>query len=191
MKEIALHILDMAENCIAAGARKVKVSVEQEAGGFLSIRIEDDGKGMSEKEILGCSDPFFTSRTTRRVGMGIPLLRQHAELSGGAMKIQSEKGVGTVVEATFLLEHPDRQPLGDLEGSWLLLARSNPAIEWELNLSSEAGEFSISSSEIKEALGVEYIGGSELSSDLKRMIRNNLEELGLEEQTIESETGII
>lgn len=180
MKEIALHILDMAENCIAAGARKVIVSVEQEADGFLSIRIEDDGKGMSKEEILRCSDPFFTSRTTRRVGMGIPLLRQHAELSGGAMKIQSEKGVGTAVEATFLPEHPDRQPLGDLEGSWVLLARSNRAIEWQLNLNSKAGEFSLSTSEIKEALEVEYIGGSELCSSLKRMIRNNLEELGLE-----------
>jgi len=158
----------------------VTIAVEREAGDLLSIRVEDNGKGMSKDEISRCSDPFFTSRTTRRVGMGIPLLKQHAEMSGGELKIQSVKGVSTVVEATFQYQHPDRQPLGDLEGSWLLLASSNPEIEWELKCSSGAGEFSTSTSEIKETLEVEYIRGGELSSSLKRMIRNNMEELGLE-----------
>lgn len=187
MKEIALHIMDMAENCIAAGAGKVIISVTRDAKNkLLSIRIEDDGKGMSMEEISRCSDPFFTSRTTRRVGMGIPLLQQHAEMSGGGLKIQSEKGIGTFVEATFQLTHPDRQALGDLEGCWLLLLMSNPAIEWELNCSSELGDFSISTSEIKEVMELKYIQGNELRSGLRRMIRNNLAELGFEEQTIES-----
>jgi len=186
MKEIALHILDIAENCIAAGAGRVAISVKNEAADLLSIRIEDNGKGMSKDEISRCSDPFFTSRTTRRVGMGIPLLRQHAEMCGGTLIIQSERGVGTVVEATFLLSHPDRQPLGDLEGSWLLLVTSNPDIEWELICSSEAGDFTISTSEIKETLEVKYIRGNDLCSTLKRMIKNNLEELGLEHQFIDT-----
>lgn len=179
--------MDMAENCIAAGAGKVIISVTRDAKNkLLSIRIEDDGKGMSMEEISRCSDPFFTSRTTRRVGMGIPLLQQHAEMSGGGLKIQSEKGIGTFVEATFQLTHPDRQALGDLEGCWLLLLMSNPAIEWELNCSSELGDFSISTSEIKEVMELKYIQGNELRSGLRRMIRNNLAELGFEEQTIES-----
>jgi len=192
MKEIALHILDIAENSIAAGAGKVAISVKNEAASdLLSIRIEDNGKGMSKDEIRRCSDPFFTSRTTRQVGMGIPLLRQHAEMCGGALKIQSQKGVGTMVEATFLLGHPDRQPLGDLEGSWLLLVTSNPHMEWELICSAGAGDFYISTSEIKETLEVKYIRGNDLTSTLKRMIRNNLDELGLEQQIIDSNTGNI
>lgn len=156
----------------------ISVKNGQESG-LLSIRIEDNGKGMSKEELSRCSDPFFTSRTTRKVGMGIPLLRQHAEMCGGGLKIQSEKGVGTVVEATFQLNHPDRQPLGDLEGSWLLLVSSNPDIEWELIYSTGAGDFSISTSEIKEILELKYIRGNELTSNLKKMIRNNIEELGL------------
>ncbi len=180
MKEIALHILDIAENCIAAGADRVAICVKEEAASdLLSIRIEDDGKGMSREEISSCSDPFFTSRTTRRVGMGIPLLRQQSERCGGGLEIESEKGVGTKVGATFRLKHPDRQPLGDLEGCWILLASVNPGIEWVLHLKSGAGEFSISTSEIKLAMEVKVIAGNELLSQLKRMIRNNMEELGL------------
>lgn len=180
MKEIALHILDIAENCIAAGAGKVAISVMNEAASdLISIRIEDNGKGMSEDEILRCSDPFFTSRTTRRVGMGIPLLRQHAEMCGGGLEIESEIGVGTKVGATFRLKHPDRQPLGDLEGSWLLLVNSNPDIEWELNFSTGEGDFTISTTEIKETLKVNFIQGNELTGSLKRVIRNNMEGLGL------------
>ncbi|MDF1576371.1 MAG: ATP-binding protein [Bacteroidales bacterium] len=180
MKELALHILDIAENCIAAGAGRVIITVkEEEEGNFLCIRIEDNGKGMSEKETGSASDPFYTSRTTRRVGMGIPLFRQHAEMAGGGLKIHSEKGIGTTVEATFLIKHPDRQPLGDLEGSWLLLVVSNPAIEWELKCKTGNGNFAISTSQIRQELGLECIGGNELSTGLKRMIRNNLDELGL------------
>jgi len=90
MKEIALHILDIAENCIAAGAGKVAISVQNgQESGLLSIRIVDSGKGMNKEEVSRCSDPFFTSRTTRKVGLGIPMLRQHAEMCGGGLKIQS------------------------------------------------------------------------------------------------------
>lgn len=181
MKEIALHILDIAENCIAAGADRVVISVTDEASTDLqSIRIEDNGKGMSEEEISRATDPFYTSRITRRVGMGIPLFRQHAEMTGGGLKIQSEKGIGTIVEATFHKNHPDRQPLGDLEGSWLLLVSSNPGIEWELICNSGEGDFSISTSEIRSVLDVDNIRGTKLTASLKRMIRNNLDELGLE-----------
>jgi len=181
MKEIALHILDIAENSTAAGADKVSVSVrEDEPSGMLHIRIGDNGKGMSQEELNKVSDPFYTSRTTRRVGMGIPLIRQHAEMSGGELKIESEKGLGARVEASFCLSHPDRQPLGDLEGCWLLLVTANPGIEWDLSCSSGKGVFSISTSEIRQSLEVETIGGTELTSLLKRMIRNNMEALGLE-----------
>ena len=182
MKEIALHILDIAENSIAAGAGKVTISVlEEDTSGLLSIRIDDNGRGMSKEETGKCLDPFFTSRTIRRrrIGMGIPLFCQHAEMTGGSLNIESSMGVGTTVEAAFHKAHPDRQPLGDLEGIWILLAAANPGIEWELNCSSARGDFSISTSEIRSTLEVDYIRGDQLLTSLKRLIRNNLDELGL------------
>jgi len=178
MKEIALHILDIAQNSIAAGADRVGITVLlEEPADLLRVSIEDNGKGMSKEELRMVGDPFYTSRTTRRVGMGIPLFRQHAEMTGGGVRIRSEKGVGTAVEATFHLSHPDRQPLGDLEGSWILLLTANPNIEWELNCAKGRENFSISGSEIRSTLGVESIQGTELITSLKRMIRNNLDEL--------------
>ncbi len=178
--------MDIAQNCIVAGADLVKVSVVDEVdSGFLIIRVEDNGKGMSAEESRLASDPFFTSRTTRRVGMGIPLLRQHAEKTGGGLAVYSTRGVGTVVEAIFRKAHPDRQPVGDLEGCWVLLATANPGIEWELNCQTVAGQFNISTREIRSVLEVDSIRGTEMTGTLKRMIRNNLEELGLDRQIVD------
>jgi hypothetical protein len=180
MKEIALHILDIAENSIQAGADHIHIFLKKEdASGLLKVRMEDNGRGMSKEEQDRSLDPFFTSRTTRKVGLGIPLIRQHSEMSGGGLEIHSEYGKGTRVEANFGWTHPDRQPLGDLEGCWVLLAMSNPDIEWVLHCASNEGEFSISTSEIKSELEVTEIRGSELSEALKRMIRNNIQALGL------------
>ena len=181
MKEIALHILDIAENCIAAGADRVLISIaDEESTTLRTIRIEDNGKGMSKEEMINASDPFYTSRTTRRVGLGLPLFRQHAEMTGGKLEIVSEAGVGTAVNAVFDLAHPDCQPMGDLEGTWLLLVTSNPGIEWELVLKSGEEDFSMSSSQIREELEVKIIKGNELTGALKRMIRNNLDALGMQ-----------
>lgn len=180
MKELALHIMDIAENGIRAGAGSITISLKEEGvPAFLKMQIQDDGKGMSREELSMVEDPFFTSRTTRRVGLGIPLLRQHAEMAGGEIEIWSEPGVGTTISATFRKDHPDRQPLGDVEGCWILLVSANPDIEWVLKMESGAGEFSISTSEIREAMEIDMISGSELLEQLKRMIRNNIDELGL------------
>jgi anti-sigma regulatory factor (Ser/Thr protein kinase) len=181
MKEMALHMMDIAENGIRAGAGTITIAVLLEGTpAALKIRVKDDGKGMEKEELKRVEDPFYTSRTTRRVGMGIPLLRQQAELAGGSFKIKSRPGIGTDVEASFLKEHPDRQPLGDLEGCWVLMATANPEIEWVLRLVSGAGEFSISTSEIKLAMELKVIAGNELLNPLKKMIRNNMEELQLD-----------
>lgn len=181
MKEIALHILDVAENCIAAKANRVLISVKQEGEpGVLWVEIEDNGRGMGAEQVNMITDPFHTTRTTRRVGLGIPLFKQHAELTGGELEVRSEQGKGTRVKACFMMDHPDRQPLGDLEGCWVLLAGSNSAIEWELKCETEKGDFSVSTSEIRSGLEVEEIRGGELTRLLKRMIRNNMEAIGMD-----------
>lgn len=180
MKEIALHILDIAENSIAAGADLIQISLTLKGDpGVMEIRVDDNGKGMNKEELQLVLDPFYTSRTTRGVGLGIPLLRQHAEMAGGELEIYSKSGEGTSVKATFLVDHPDRQPLGDLEGCWVLLVTSNSGVVWELKLEAPAGSFEISSTEIKSAMEIKIISGSELLEELRRMIRNNIDELRL------------
>ena len=113
MRELALHVLDIAENSVKANASLVTVEIIAKDN-ILTIRISDDGRGMSEEFLSKVTDPFTTTRTTRKVGMGIPLLKQAAETSGGAFDIKSKLGVGTTVTATFLLDDVDRMPLGDV-----------------------------------------------------------------------------
>jgi hypothetical protein len=180
MKEIALHIMDIAENGIAAGAGSIHISVTIEGNPeVLKVEVEDNGKGMDEGELNQVGDPFYTSRTTRRVGMGIPLYRHQAEMAGGEVKIFSKPGAGTKVDASFLLSHPDRQPLGDLEGCWMLLVTSNPAIDWGLRLKTAKGRFEIDTSEIRSVMEIGAISGSELTDQIKELIRNNMEALGV------------
>ena len=179
MKEIALNILDIAENSVSGGAGRIRVGIQlDQESSLLKVSIEDNGRGMDGSELALTADPFYTTRTTRKVGLGIPLLRQHAEMAGGKLEIQSVPGKGTRVEASFQEDHPDRQPLGDLEGCWLMLINSYPDIEWILELHSKWGGFSISTSEIKTELEIEVIRGAELTDYLKRLIRNNMDALG-------------
>jgi anti-sigma regulatory factor (Ser/Thr protein kinase) len=186
MKEIALHLLDIAENSLEAGATRVELVLELTSGGLLEVSILDNGRGMDKDTLKRISDPFFTSRTTRRVGMGIPLLRQHAELTGGKVEIFSEKGKGTELKAVFVTGHPDIQPLGDIEGCWTMLAAFHHGVDIVLRCKTPEGEFDISSELAKQELGVEQLDGSELKTDLKRLIRNNLSAIGLTDGNIDN-----
>ena len=117
MPEIALNILDVAENPVRAGAKVVTITVEiDEAADTLGVTIADDGCGMSEEQTAHVTDPFFTTRTTRTVGLGVPFFKQAAELSGGSFSIVSRLGEGTAVHAVFGLRSIDRMPLGDVSG---------------------------------------------------------------------------
>jgi anti-sigma regulatory factor (Ser/Thr protein kinase) len=131
MEELALHMLDLAENSIAAGARRVDIRVtEDPASDRLVLEVRDDGSGMPEEVARRAADPFFTTRQTRPVGLGLALLDQAARMAGGSLRIESEPGVGTTVRAEFQLSHPDRQPLGDVAATLLALAAGHPEIEF-------------------------------------------------------------
>lgn len=115
MTEISLHILDIAENSARAGAKHIAISVETDtAADKLTIIIEDDGCGMTMEQTAKAADPFFTSRTTRKVGLGIPFFKYAAESTGGSFTIMSSTNLGTTVTAVFVLSHIDRMPLGDI-----------------------------------------------------------------------------
>lgn len=131
MREIALHLVDLAENSISANAKTVRIDVcEDFRANRLTAVVEDDGDGMTEEVVRQVTDPFFTSRTTRNVGLGIPLLKASAEACGGELRITSAKGSGTRIEATFQHSHIDRMPLGDLPATFTNLALGHPEVHW-------------------------------------------------------------
>lgn len=113
MEDLSLHILDIAENSIAAGARTLSISVREESeADLLCIEIADDGKGMDSETAQKAIDPFYTTRTTRKIGLGLALLREAAVAANGTLEIHSVPQAGTTVRATFQLSHIDRKPLG-------------------------------------------------------------------------------
>lgn len=131
MREIALHLLDLAENSISAQAHTVHVSVTEDfRKDKLTVSVEDDGRGMDEETVKQLADPFYTSRTTRKVGLGIPLLKEQAKTCNGKMQITSTPGIGTKVEAAFQHSHIDRLPLGNLATTFLTLTIAHPDIHW-------------------------------------------------------------
>ncbi len=118
MTEISLNILDVAENSTKAGAALVTITVDADfEADQLTVSIEDNGCGMTPEQVERVTDPFFTSRTTRKVGLGVPFFKYAAESTGGSFQIESTIGVGTTVTATFTLSHIDRMPLGDINST--------------------------------------------------------------------------
>jgi len=120
MRELSLHILDVLENSLEAGATCVELTIEENiTADRLAITVRDDGRGMSEEQVERIFDPFFTTRSTRHVGLGVPLFKAAAERCGGDLTVISQPGEGTTLQATFQHSHIDRAPLGDMEGTLL------------------------------------------------------------------------
>jgi len=175
MKEIALHIMDIAQNSIRAGADEIRITLsESVTDDLLSLTIADNGKGMDQESCRRAADPWFTSRTTRKVGMGLPLLKMNAGLAGGEMTISSAPGIGTTVKATFGYSHVDRPPLGDVSGTIALLILSNPSINIVYSHICEGTQWSISTREIKEALGEDAVTDLTIVRPVREIITENV-----------------
>lgn len=178
MKELALHILDIAQNSIRAGAGEIRISIsESSVDDLLTIVISDDGKGMDQETLQKAADPFFTSRKTRRVGLGLSLLSMNATLTGGEMKITSSPGAGTAVTATFRLSHIDLQPMGDIGGIVSFLITANPSINIAYMYSTDSQSWGVTSQEIRDVLGETSITDLKVVKYLREMITENTNEL--------------
>jgi anti-sigma regulatory factor (Ser/Thr protein kinase) len=178
MEELAVHILDIVQNSVRAGAKLIKVYVmEDAAADRLEITIEDNGSGMDEETIAKLRDPFFTTRDTRPVGLGIPLLTQMAQLADGDVQIESELGVGTKLTATFGHSHIDRPPLGDLAGTVWTIVISNPRIEIEYVHTIDGRAFELDTREIKKLLNIKKAFTPKFAMYLGDYIREGEEEL--------------
>ena len=154
MKEISLHILDIMQNSVSADATLIELKVyENTEENILSFSVIDNGKGMSEEFLKVVEDPFTTGRTTRKVGLGIPLLKHACEQTGGSLEITSRVGVGTRVLAKFIYDSIDRQPLGDMAQTMHQLITSFEEIDFLYSHIVDGEEFSIDTREIKKILG--------------------------------------
>jgi signal transduction histidine kinase len=174
-------MLDIVGNSVRAGATLVEVSIhENSKEDTLKLSIIDNGCGMDQKIITQALDPFFTSRKTRKVGLGIPLLQQNAQLSGGDISIQSEPGKGTEINANFVRSHIDRPPLGDVAGTISLIVGGNPSVDFTFQHIFDGEEYLFDSREIKQILDGVEITEPKVINFIKQMIEENLHEIGVE-----------
>lgn len=181
LEDLSAHILDIAENSVKAeGTEAVIEVVEDKAGDRLIFSVEDNGKGMTKEFLAKVTDPFTTTRTTRRVGMGLPFLKQSAELCNGGLEIRSEVGSGTKTTATFQYSSVDRPPLGDIPSTIMTLVMGSPEIHWIYRHRTDKGEFVLDTDEILEALDGdrELLRTADVGLWLKEHIKEGLDEIG-------------
>lgn len=173
-----MHILDVVQNSISAHANFIEIIIhENRETNLLNISIKDNGVGMDEEFLAHITDPYTTTRTTRKVGMGIPLLKHSAEQSNGYVKVYSKKGIGTTIQATFQYDHIDRPPLGDIAGTIVLLVAANPDIDFNYIHSVNNKQYKFDTREVKEILEDVKINDPKIRGMLKEMISENLKEL--------------
>ena len=156
MPEISLNILEVAENSVRAKAALIEITVSVNTKeDTLTVVIKDDGCGMTADQVKRAQDPFFTTRTTRIVGLGLPFFKQAAESTGGTFSIDSEKGTGTTVKAVFILSHIDRMPLGDISSTIHTLVVFNEQIDFTYTYEYDDKSFTLDTREMREMLGDE------------------------------------
>ena len=178
MKDLSMHILDIAQNSISADATLIRIEIDENAAeDSFRVTIADNGKGMPAELASRVTDPYVTTRTTRKVGLGLPLLRQNAERTGGSLSIESEEGKGTTVSALFSLGNFDRPPLGDIAGTIVLLAAANLKIQFIYKHRTEQGEYIFDTSEVNETLDGMPLSEAGVIRFLKEMIIENLQEI--------------
>ena len=176
MTELSLYILDIVQNSISAEATRVDIVVEEDQrNDKYIITIADNGKGMDAETLTKVSDPFFTTRTTRKVGVGISLFKQNAEQTGGSFSIESEPGKGTKVSVIFGFSHLDRPILGDIAGTITLLIGANPQIRFIYIHKTALSDFEFDTKEAKEELEGVPINHPDILKALKELIADNLE----------------
>lgn len=151
MKDLSLHLLDVAENSVRAGAALVTISLELDrAADLFTLVIEDDGKGIDADHKAG--DPFFTSKEGKRFGLGLPLLAQSASEVDGSMEVTRRPEGGTRVRAVFRPGHIDMKPLGDMGATVATLAGAQPGVEFRVRIASDRGAYEFDTRQLKQEL---------------------------------------
>lgn len=178
MRELSLNVMDVAQNSVRAEASLVTITVtESDQDDRLTIAIKDDGCGMTQEQVQQVIDPFFTTRTTRKVGLGVPLFKLSAEQTGGSFDIQSEKGVGTVTTASYVKSHVDMTPLGDINDTVRILIQCNPDIDFVFIRSTDHGSFTLDTRELREVLGDVSLDTPDVLEWIKEFLEENTQNI--------------
>lgn len=181
MRELSLHILDIIQNSLAAEATKVELIIKEDLEeDSLEIEVKDNGRGMTAAQLEKVTDPFFTSRTTRKVGLGIPLFKANAESCNGKFKITSSLKVGTDVYASFQHSHIDRVPLGDIVSTIISILAVNPQLDLIFQYNYNGRQFIFDSREIKGNLDDVPINNPLVLDWLKQYLRENIDLVKME-----------
>jgi len=154
MEDLSLHLLDVMENCVDAGATRIEVTIDEDPEvDLLTVEIVDDGRGMDARALEMATDPFFTTRTTRSVGLGLSLMSESAKATGGNLVLESTPGSGTRLTVTFRPGHIDMKPIGDLRQTLVTLIAAHPAIDLCYRHSVAGEVFGFDMREIRDRLG--------------------------------------
>ncbi len=179
MLELSLHILDIVENSTRARAKTVLITIKEETEkDLLTLEISDDGSGMDETTLKRLTDPFFTTKSVRKIGLGLPLLAQAAETAGGTLAVISSPGEGTKVTALFKLSHIDRQPLGDMASTFIAMITGNPDKDFIYRHVHNANEYLLDTREIKEGIEDVEITNPDVLNFLRENIKRGIADIG-------------
>ena len=174
MPEISLNILDIVENSTRAGASLVTIEIAVDtAADTMTVVIADDGCGMTQEQVQAVTDPFFTTRKTRKVGLGVPFLKQAAELTGGSFRIESAPGAGTTVTAVFGYSSIDRQPLGDMDGTILTLIDCHPDVDFLYIYRYNEKSFELDTRQMREILGGVPLNSQDVTEFIRQYLKEN------------------
>jgi hypothetical protein len=186
MKEISLHIMDISENGIGAGADTIRIILdENRLDNRLILTIADNGRGIPPEILKKVTDPFYTSRTTRRVGLGLSLLKAAAERCNGTFKVASTLGEGSEVSASFEYGHIDRAPIGDIANTLGILIMGNPDIDFIYKHVINGKEFEVDTREIKTELEGMNIADPHIIQHLMKIIREGISQLDIGTENIQ------
>jgi len=179
LQELALHIVDIGENSIRAEAANIWILIdEDDAQDRIAIEIRDDGVGMDEETLERALDPFYTTKKVRRVGLGLPMLKEASRRAGGDLSLISAPSSGTRVRVDFQKSHWDRQPLGDVPGAIMTLVAGNPGINIHYRHECNGKVFKFETADIRDILGDVPLNNAEVLSFIKEYVREGLGEIG-------------
>lgn len=183
MKDLSLYILDIAMNSVRAGAKHIAITLEERDDAVLTLTIEDDGCGMSQEQVQRLFDPFYTTRKTRSVGLGVPFLQMLARQTGGDVTVTSKSEAefvdhGTVVTAVFHTDHIDFIPLGDLTESILTLIQGSPDVDFVYCHSTPSGSVRMDTAEMRSVLGEDIsLGSYEVLAFIKEYLHEQYQQI--------------
>ena len=175
MRELSLNILDIVQNSISAEANLIEIDLNEDSHSNITvIRISDNGKGMTKEQIDSVTNPFYTTRKTRKVGLGIPLFKMAAEITGGNFEIESSLGSGTVITAKFINSNIDMTPVGDINSTIGILIKCNPNLDFVFKRTVNGSSFTLDTREIRNIIGKDIpLNNPDISGWINDFLKEN------------------